>query len=96
MDLSEPIVPPFPMSDYGTGCAGAIAALTGLYKRATEGGSWWGGVSLVGYDVFLQSLGLYPPEVLEPLKEEFKEAGFFGKGEGGLRHNDSVDAVGKK
>ena len=40
MDLDEPIVPPFPMSDYGTGCVGTVAALTGLYGRATEGGSW--------------------------------------------------------
>ena len=96
MDLDEPVVPPFPMSDYGTGCAGAIAALTGLYNRATKGGSWWGGVSLVGYDVYLMSLGLYEPEVLEPLKEEFRVAGFFGAGEGGLRHNDSVDEVGKR
>jgi len=96
MDLDEPVVPPFPMSDYGTGCAGAIAALTGLYQRATQGGSWWGGVSLVGYDVFLLGLGLYEPETLDPLKEEFAGSGFFGKGEGGLRHNDSVDEVGKR
>ena len=96
MELDEPVVPPFPMSDYGTGCAGAIAALTGLYKRATEGGSWWGGVSLVGYDVYLLSLGLYEPEILESLKKEFGDAGFFGRGEGGLRHNDSVDEVGKR
>ena len=96
MDLEEPVVPPFPMSDYGTGCAGAIAALTGLYRRATEGGSWWGGVSLVGYDVFLLSLGLYEPEVLDPLKKEFASSGFYGKGDGGLRHNDSVDEVGKR
>ncbi len=61
LDLEEPVIPPFPMSDYGTGCAGAIAALTGLYKRATEGRSWWGGVSLIGYNVDLLSLGLYPP-----------------------------------
>ena len=39
MDLEEPVVPPFPMSDYGTGCAGAIAALMGLYKEATQGGA---------------------------------------------------------
>lgn len=96
LDLEEPIIPPFPMSDYGTGCAGAIAALTGLYKRATEGGSWWGGVSLVGYNVYLLSLGLYPPEVVDVLKSRFREAGFYGKGGGGLRHSDSVDEVGKR
>lgn len=95
-DLEGPVIPPFPMSDYGTGCAGAIAALTGLYKRATEGGSWWGGVSLVGYNVYLLSLGLYPPEVVDDLKSRFRNAGFYGKGEGGLRHSDSVDEVGKR
>lgn len=96
LDLEEPVVPPFPMSDYGTGCAGAIAALTGLYKRATEGGSWWGGVSLVGYNVFLSSLGLYPPEVVDDLKSRFRGAGFHGKGDGGLRHSDSVNEVGRR
>ena len=96
LDLEEPVIPPFPMSDYGTGCAGAIAALTGLYKRATIGGSWWGGASLVGYNVYLLSLGLYPPEVVDELKLRFRDAGFYGKGEGGLRHNDSVNEVGKR
>ena len=76
--------------------AGAIAALTGLYKRATERESWWGGVSLVGYDVYLLSLGLYPPEVVDDLKSRFRDAGFFGKDAGGLRYSDSVDEVGKR
>ncbi|KFY53492.1 hypothetical protein V496_07552 [Pseudogymnoascus sp. VKM F-4515 (FW-2607)] len=40
MGLSEPVIPPFPISDYGTGAMGAIAALTGLYHRAVSGGSW--------------------------------------------------------
>jgi len=60
---TEPLVPPFPMSDYGTGIMGAIAALTGILKRATEGGSWWGGASLVSYDLFLFRLGMYPTDV---------------------------------
>lgn len=68
LDLEEPVIPPFPMSDYGTGCAGTTAALTGLYKRATEGGSWWGGVSFVKYNIYVLSLGLYPPGVVEELK----------------------------
>ena len=96
LDLEELAIPPFPMSDYGTGCAGAIAALTGLYKRATEGGSWWGGVSLVGYKVFLLSLDLYPLEVVDDLKSRFKAAGFYGEGDGGLRHSDSVNEVGRR
>ncbi|CZT51302.1 probable alpha-methylacyl-coa racemase [Rhynchosporium secalis] len=88
MGLSEPVVPPFPMSDYGTGCMGAIAALTGLYKRATEGGSWVGRTSLCQYDVFLLRLGLYGPEVKERVRREHDEK-FFD-----LRHADSVDEVG--
>lgn len=39
-----------------------------------------GGVSFVGYDAFLLSLGLYNVEVLGPLKREFKDVGYFGKG----------------
>jgi crotonobetainyl-CoA:carnitine CoA-transferase CaiB-like acyl-CoA transferase len=63
MGMEEPMVPPFPMSDYGTGIMGVIAAMTGIWKRATEGGSWWGGSSLVAYDLFLFRLGLYPADV---------------------------------
>jgi crotonobetainyl-CoA:carnitine CoA-transferase CaiB-like acyl-CoA transferase len=63
MGIDEPMVPPFPMSDYGTGIMGAIVALQGIYYRAVKGGSWWGGVSLVGYDMFLFKLGMYPDEV---------------------------------
>lgn len=63
MGIGEPMVPPFPMSDYGTGIMGAIAALTGIYKRATIGGSWWGGASLVAYDIYLFRLGMYPQDI---------------------------------
>jgi hypothetical protein len=68
----------------------------GLYKRATERGSWWGGVSLVGYNVFLFSLGLYPPELIQELKTRFRSVGFNGKDEGGSKHSDSVDVIGKR
>ncbi|KAL9085250.1 MAG: hypothetical protein Q9165_007684 [Trypethelium subeluteriae] len=90
MGLDEPVIPPFPQSDYGTGCMGAIAALTGLYRRAKEGGSWWGGVSLCQYDIFLQSLGLYPAEVQQEIKSRHDKE-FFE-----LKHADSVDEVGKR
>ncbi|KIM95055.1 hypothetical protein OIDMADRAFT_172141 [Oidiodendron maius Zn] len=90
MGLDEPVVPPFPMSDYGTGCMGAIAALTGLYRRATEGGSWVGRTSLCQYDVFLLQLGLYDKDIQERIRQEHDEA-FFQ-----LRHSDSVDEVGKR
>ena len=88
MGLDEPVVPPFPMSDYGTGCMGAIAALTGLYKRAKEGGSWVGRTSLSQYDAFLLGLGLYGEDVQERIRREHDEH-FFD-----LRHADSVDEVG--
>ena len=63
MGIQEPMVPPFPMSDYGTGIMGAIVAFLGVLERSRQGGSWWGGVSLVGYDMFLFRLGMYPDEV---------------------------------
>ncbi|KAK4167583.1 CoA-transferase family III domain-containing protein [Cladorrhinum sp. PSN259] len=94
MGLNEPVVPPFPMSDYGTGALGCLAALSGLYKRATEGGSWNCRTSLCQYDVFLLGLGLLPDgeqSRLRELFEEGNEAGFFG-----LRHSDSVDEVGRR
>ncbi|KAK4186529.1 CoA-transferase family III domain-containing protein [Podospora australis] len=90
MGLDEPVVPPFPMSDYGTGALGSLAALTGLYRRATQGGSWVCRTSLCQYDVFLQKLDLLPEQEQERLREVFKGE-FFG-----LRHSDSVDEVGKR
>ncbi|RAL68732.1 hypothetical protein DID88_007430 [Monilinia fructigena] len=88
MGLDEPVVPPFPMSDYGTGCMGAIAVLTGLYRRAKEGGSWRGTTSLCQYDVFLLGLGLYGEDVKAKVKKDHDDH-FFE-----LRHADSVDEVG--
>ncbi|OCK78547.1 alpha-methylacyl-CoA racemase [Lepidopterella palustris CBS 459.81] len=90
MGLNEPVVPPFPMSDYGTGCMGTIAALVGLYKRARLGGSYFGTTSLCQYDIYLLQVGLHTPEIIAQLREahdpEFYE----------LRHHDSVDEVGKR
>ncbi|KAF6842774.1 CoA-transferase family III [Colletotrichum musicola] len=87
MGLDEPVVPPFPISDYGTGCMGAIAALTGLHRRATRGGSWHGKVSLLQYDLLLIKAGQYPEEVQRELRalagEEFLA----------LRHSHSVDQI---
>lgn len=76
------------MSDYGTGCMGTIAALIGLFRRATEGGSWVGRTSLCQYDVFLLRLGLYGDDIQKRVRSEHDEA-FFR-----LRHADSVDEVG--
>ncbi|PSN67916.1 alpha-methylacyl-CoA racemase [Corynespora cassiicola Philippines] len=90
MGLNEPVVPPFPMSDYGTGCMGTIAALVGLYRRAKFGGSYHGTTSLVQYDIYLLQLGLYNKDMMAKLREEHDNE-FFE-----LRHHDSVDEVGKR
>jgi crotonobetainyl-CoA:carnitine CoA-transferase CaiB-like acyl-CoA transferase len=87
MGLSEPVVPPFPISDYGTGCMGAITALTGLLHRTMRGGSWHGKVSLLQYDSLLFEAGLHSEEVQEQQRKlmgpEFLD----------LRHSNSVDQI---
>lgn len=90
MGLDEPVVPPFPMSDYGTGCMGTIAALTGLFRRAKYGGSYIGTTSLCQYDIYLLQLGLYDEKMMAQLRTQH-DAEFFE-----LRHHDSVDEVGKR
>ncbi|TGJ80328.1 hypothetical protein E0Z10_g8444 [Xylaria hypoxylon] len=90
MGLDEPVVPPFPMSDYGTGSLGTIVALSGIYRRATKGGSWICRTSLSQYNLFLLSLGSYPARVQDELRHRH-DAEFFA-----LRHSDSVDEVGKR
>jgi hypothetical protein len=103
MALDEPVVPPFSVSDYGTGALGAAAALTALYNRAVRGGSWACRTSLCQYDVFLLRLGAYPEDV----QRDIRAAHGFGSGSGGggrgttdgffaLRHGDSVDEVGRR
>ncbi|KAI3556369.1 CoA-transferase family III [Colletotrichum abscissum] len=87
MGLDEPVVPPFPISDYGTGCMGAIAALTGLYNRATQGGSWHGKASLLQYDLLLIKAGKYPEDVQEELRK------LAGDDFLALRHSHSVDQI---
>ncbi|KAF0644621.1 hypothetical protein FPSE5266_01868 [Fusarium pseudograminearum] len=87
MGMSEPMVPPFPISDYGTGCMGAITALIGLYHRATKGGSWHGKASLLHYDLLLFKVGQYPEEIKEKLRKEI------GPDFLALRHAHSVDQI---
>jgi hypothetical protein len=87
MGLNEPVIPPFPISDYGTGAMGAIAALTGLYHRTVSGGSWHGKVSLIQYDLLLFKVGLYSPEIQQQLRDR-QDEDFFK-----LRHNNSVDQI---
>lgn len=87
MGLSTPVVPPFPISDYGTGCMGAIAALTGLYHRAKTGGSYHGMASLMHYDLLLFAVGKYSDAVQEKMRAGLPPD-FFK-----LRHCDSVDRI---
>lgn len=90
MGLNEPVVPPFPMSDYGTGCVGTVAALSGIYRRATEGGSWICRTSLTQFDTFLLSLSTYPADVQDQLRREH-DPQFFE-----LRHYDSVEEISQR
>ncbi|KAI4597010.1 hypothetical protein KJ359_004920 [Pestalotiopsis sp. 9143b] len=87
MGLDEPVVPPFPISDYGCGILGTVAAMSGLYRRATEGGSWICRSSISQYDLFLLSLGTHSFETQQQLWEGHDRAIF------DLRHSDSVDEI---
>lgn len=87
MGLNTPAVPPFPISDYGTGCMGAIAALTGLYHRAKTGGSYHCKSSLMQYDLLLFAIGQYSAEIQDQLRKELLPD-FLA-----LRHHDSVDRI---
>ncbi|KAL7796724.1 CoA-transferase family III domain-containing protein [Trichoderma ceciliae] len=87
MGLNEPMVPPFPISDYGTGCIGAITALVGLYHRATRGGSWHGKACLLHYDLLLFKVGLLPEHVQQSLRDTM------GPKVLALRYHNSVDQI---
>lgn len=85
MGCHTPIVSPLPVADYGAGCMGAIAALTGLYHRAHHGGSYYGKVSLMQFNLLLLSLGKYP-EALQATMRDALPPEFFQ-----LRYCDNVD-----
>jgi len=72
MGLDEPVLPPFPISDYGTGALGAVGALLAIYKRAADGGSYVVDVSLTGWNLWVQSLGQYPAKLWDKMLEEHK------------------------
>ena len=85
MGLNEPCIPPFPMSDYGTGLMGAIATLEAVFLRAKYGGSYHAKCCLVQYDNFLFDIGEYAAEVQSEMKQKFAGP-FFDN-----RHADSTD-----
>ncbi|CUM66597.1 uncharacterized protein PRCAT00004266001 [Priceomyces carsonii] len=87
LGLNEPMVPPFPMSDYGTGCIVATAVLIAIHKRATKGGSYWCKSSLVQYDLLLLKQGKYPSTLWREILAEQDDDVFK------LRYYDSVDKI---
>ncbi|EMG48381.1 nodX Acetyl-coenzyme A transferase nodX [Candida maltosa Xu316] len=91
MGKNEPMVPPFPMSDYGTGCLAAIAILLAIYKRNKQGGSYWCSSSLVQYDLLLLKQGSYPQEIWKSQILENDIYNDFKK----IRYYDSVDKISK-
>ncbi|KAK6885964.1 Acetyl-coenzyme A transferase nodX [Candida tropicalis] len=88
---NEPMVPPFPMSDYGTGCLAAIAIMLGIYKRNKIGGSYWCSSSLVQYDLLLLKQGTYPEETWKSEVTQNEIYQDFMK----IRYYDSVDKISK-
>lgn len=70
---------------------GAIAALTGLLHRATNGGSYHGRASLMQYDLLLFRIGTYDQATLDSIHKLWSSEwpAFFD-----LRHHDSVDRIG--
>jgi hypothetical protein len=59
----KPSMPPTALiNDYVTGYMGAAGAAAGLYRRATEGGSYHVTVSLARNAMWYLTLGLIPPE----------------------------------
>ncbi|ODQ78132.1 hypothetical protein BABINDRAFT_9731 [Babjeviella inositovora NRRL Y-12698] len=87
LGLQEPMIPPFPKADYGTGCMVAIAVLTAVYERATKGGSYLCTSSLSQYDLFLLKQKQYPAEIWEEILA--KQDPTVRK----LRYFDSVDMI---
>lgn len=87
LGLDEPMVPPFPMSDYGTGCVVTISVLLAIFKRAKYGGSYWCKSSLVQYDLFLLQQKQYPKFMWEALLKRLPPEMF------NLRYYDSVDKI---
>ncbi|RAL10945.1 CoA-transferase family III [Aspergillus homomorphus CBS 101889] len=86
---SEPIVSPWPIADYGAGCMGAIAALTGLYNRARYGGSYHCKASLMQFNLLLFAVGQYPTDIQKELRDNLPLA--FRN----LRYCDGVDRSSK-
>lgn len=86
----EPIAPPFPMADFGTGEMGAIAILHGLYLRSTVGGSYHAKVSLCAFNNMVMNSGKYSNSIQDALRNRFLP--LFNKI--GITHSSNFNKVG--
>lgn len=70
---NEAVLPSLPISDMSTGVLGAVGAMLGLKRRATEGGSYYAHASLTGVNAYAltEEIGLYPESTVEECKERF-------------------------
>lgn len=71
---NEAVLPSLPISDLSTGVLGAVGAMLGLKRRATEGGSYYAHASLTGVNAYAltEEIGLYPENVVEECKQRFQ------------------------
>lgn len=70
---NEAVLPSLPISDMSTGVLGAVGAMLGLKRRATEGGSYYAHASLTGVNAYAltEQIGLYPESTVAECKERF-------------------------
>jgi hypothetical protein len=87
----EPIAPPFPMADFGTGEMGAISILHALYLRSTVGGSYQVRVSLCAFNNLVMKSGKYTHPIQESLRSRFL-ADFDSAN---INHSSNFNKVGK-
>ncbi|KAK0373085.1 hypothetical protein CLIM01_09571 [Colletotrichum limetticola] len=71
---NEAVLPSLPISDMSTGVLGAVGAMLGLKRRATEGGSYYSHASLVGVNAYAltEEVGLYPESTVAECKQRFQ------------------------
>ncbi|KAK1532039.1 uncharacterized protein CCOS01_04022 [Colletotrichum costaricense] len=70
---NEAVLLSLPISDMSTGVLGAVGAMLGLKRRATEGGSYYSYASLVGVNAYAltEEVGLYPESTVVECKQRF-------------------------
>ncbi|PVI05743.1 CoA-transferase family III [Periconia macrospinosa] len=70
---TEAVLPSLPISDMTTGLLGAVGAMLGLKRRATEGGSYVAHASLAAVNTYAlkPEVGLYPRNTVEENSKKF-------------------------